>query len=470
MAQMNRILHHLSQAFQAMPASLPARTMADLLITLLFLKVASEYWQEQSVTMRHAAKSQEEFDHAMRLHAPVLMNEQCLFDVCLAADAAQCGATVRHVLSLLEAIQPDTRLNEVLQPQRFGFLDGYMQATRAHNPLSDALLHLAQIRMADVVPVLTPSLALGNAFAAAMVSLYCGPGSAIRDCTQWLATILKPASGETVFDPACEQGHLLLACANELQLRHPGARLALTGLEGDQRKWAMATMLMQLSGVSARIDHQEALKTALPYQTRRELAPADIVLTLIPDKRYPWSHALARTEMQSRFPLRPPIDNRLALFWHGLASMKADTGRMGILISPAALSGHEGAALVRYLVEHNLLDAVINLPPPARAEHGPLPLALILRQQRGHSRIALISRHSPGSQGESPAGPYQGSQIVAAYGAHQQGASHPYLRSIEPGALLRHHDGLGGLGELGLQSFLADLANDIDMAEQRMGV
>lgn len=457
---MNRILHHLSQAFQAMPASLPARNMADLLITLLFLKVASEYWQTESVAMRQANQSREAFDHAMRLHAPVLMNEQCLFDVCLAADPAQCGATVRHVLTLLEAIQPDTRLNEVLQPQRFGYLDGYMQATQARNPLSDALLHLSHIRMAEVVPVLAPSLALGNAFAAAMVSLYCGPGSAIRDCTQWLATILNPVPGETVFDPACEQGHLLLACANELHLRHPGKQLALSGLEGDQRKWAMTTMLMQLSGLSSRIDHQEALKTAIPYQTRRQLAPADIVLTMIPDKRYPWSHALARAEMQSRFPLRPPIDNRLALFWHALASMKADTGRMGVLISPESLSGHEGAALIRYLVEHNLLDAVINLPLPARAEHGPLPLALILRQQRRDARIAVISRHGAGLQGDLPAGPYQGSQIVAAYGSHQQGAYHPYLRNIEPATLASHQYELGGLSRFGEQPFPACPASE----------
>ena len=410
----------LAKAQGLMPCTGQPGMGADMVLTLLFWRMASDLWQRASAGQ---GKTCDAVLAAMKEPSQLIMDGECLFESCRTADPADTGKAIQAGLTRLAALQTHGALNAVMRPERFIFLAGFFKQNRNAQALAEIVDLIDSMTFADN----HPSLACGNRFLAFITSLNPQHHRPVRNAATLMARLLQPQPGEIVFDPACGHGHALMECAHALAQHFPAAAPHLHGMEADPNQWALAKMVLLLSGVrQARLGNVAALAQSVRMQEKQGFSPADIVLTIVPDMTQPWQPALAAREQDRRFPLGPPQDSRLALVWHGLASLKPGSGRMAVLISRSALASDEGLVFAHYLVERNLLDAVIELPG-----YGPLPLLLIARQQKPDTAIAFIFHR----QTESV---YQTSHIAGAYEAHQQRCRHPYLMRIDNSVLASH--------------------------------
>ena len=69
------------------------------------------------------------------------------------------------------------------------------------------------------------------------------------ELARYMRAVAAPQSGDTVFDPAAGEAHLLLACAR--QAKRDGIELRIVGQEIDNEAWAIARSRFVVAGVSA---------------------------------------------------------------------------------------------------------------------------------------------------------------------------------------------------------------------------
>ena len=160
-------------------------------------------------------------------------------------------------------------------------------------------------------------------------------------------------------------------------------------------------------------------------------AYADVVICAIPDQLTPWSQFSALQDREKRFPLTPPVDSRVAQFWHGFLCL-TNLGRMAVLMPPTALIGPDGTALLRYLIDHNYLQAVVELPACADRQSAPesMPLLLLVDKRKADTRLALIGPE----RGLSGTG-YQDRHVLAAFDDWQGHRSNMHLHASDTSAV-----------------------------------
>jgi type I restriction-modification system DNA methylase subunit len=217
-------------------------------------------------------------------------------------------------------------------------------------------------------------------------------------------------------DLSCGQGHLLWALVAELARTQPDARLNLLGMEDDVHQWRIGKLLFSLSGLlDATLLHYNALRaTCYPeHQTIHALplGRADMVVLALPAQASFWSHELAHQAGTAYFPARPPGNRCLALIWLSLTALQPDTGRLAVLTPLKLLSGHEGYALSKHLVDMNLLDAVISIPGIVGS------VLLVVRQRKRQHDVAFINA-------------INFAHTLQAWQARQAGQAHPGMRCL----------------------------------------
>jgi hypothetical protein len=409
----DRRLLPLEQVRLRMPQSWQTPLVADALLTLLFFRLVSCHWTEEAMRFQVAGKASETLLQAMLDSGQFLMSANAMFANCRAGNPAHLGAAIQETMQTwINSQVSDTahkKLAAILRPERFG------------NLFADASELAKALDLIDAITIdpATPSPQLGALFAQAMHLLGSGPAPAVQDAMVRLAQLVQPQANEIVFDPACGQGNLLQSCAAALALRAPASTMHLCGMQALPDDWALACMLLHLSG-----QHHFSLTlggpthTPIAAQIFQQVTPADLVVTMLVHKT--------------------PMAQAVTTLRYALACMKPDTGRMGVLVPLSLLASIEGKTIIRLLLEQDFLDAAVG---PLTDDASPL-LILLLRQQRTRVPVAFISAAPDGDAADNAA---------AALAAWQQGQSHAALRELDPQAianrqytLVAHNEGQSG--------------------------
>jgi type I restriction enzyme M protein len=187
-----------------------------------------------------------------------------------------------------------------------------------------------------------------------------------RTLVHLMAQMLGPQVGETIYDPTCGTGGMLISCLVEVKRR--GGDTRRTGLYGQELiniTAAIARMNLVLHGVS---DFQIASGNTLSapaFVAGDRLRTFDVVLANPPYSIKKWNRSAWESDPWERNFLGTPPQGRAdyAFFQHILKSMDPKTGRCAVLFPHGVLFRDEEAEMRRKLVEVDLIECVLGLGP-----------------------------------------------------------------------------------------------------------
>lgn len=191
-----------------------------------------------------------------------------------------------------------------------------------------------------------------------------------------LAALANPQPGNTICDPACGSGSLLIRAAEQVG----SDNFALYGQEVNGATWALARMNMFLhSKDAARIEWCDTLNSPGLIEGD-QLMKFDIVVANPPFSLDKWGAEHADTDQYKRFwrGIPPKSKGDYAFITHMIEIAKRQSGRVAVIVPHGVLfrSGSEGD-IRQALIEENLLDAVIGLPTNLFTTTG-IPVAILV--------------------------------------------------------------------------------------------
>jgi type I restriction enzyme M protein len=200
-----------------------------------------------------------------------------------------------------------------------------------------------------------------------------------------LAKLAAPKAGDTICDPACGSGSLLIQASQEVG----SDNFALFGQEVNGATWALARMNMFLHARdAARIEWCDTLNSPALLEGDH-LMKFDIVLANPPFSLDKWGAENALHDPYERFwrGIPPKSKGDYAFIIHMIEIAKRQSGRAAVIVPHGVLfrGGAEGA-IRKALIDENLLDAVIGLPANLFTTTG-IPVAILVfdrsREQGG---------------------------------------------------------------------------------------
>jgi type I restriction enzyme M protein len=204
-----------------------------------------------------------------------------------------------------------------------------------------------------------------------------------------LAKLAAPTAGNTICDPACGSGSLLIRAAEEVGSEN----FALYGQEVNGATWALARMNMFLhSKDAARIEWGNTLNSPALIEGD-QLMKFDVVVANPPFSLDKWGAENAEHDQYNRFwrGIPPKSKGDYAFITHMIEIAKRESGRVAVIVPHGVLfrGGSEGQ-IRKALIEENLLDAVVGLPANLFTTTG-IPVAILVfdrsREQGGANEM-----------------------------------------------------------------------------------
>jgi type I restriction enzyme M protein len=242
------------------------------------------------------------------------------------------------------------------------------------NKLSDALLinlveHFSQYTLGN--QKVDPDM-LGNAYEylikhfADLTNKKAGEFYTPRSVVHLLGMILDPHEGETIYDPACGTGGMLLECVDHLKHNNEDYRtLKLFGQEKNLTSSSIARMNMFLHGIEDfEILRGDTLRHPAFFEADG-LKTFDCVIANPPFSLKEWGAENWANDPYGRNIAGVPPKGNGDMAWvqHMVKSMNS-TGRMTVVLPHGALFRKAAEGKIRkLLLEQDMLEAVIGLGP-----------------------------------------------------------------------------------------------------------
>jgi type I restriction enzyme M protein len=186
-----------------------------------------------------------------------------------------------------------------------------------------------------------------------------------RSVVHLMGLIIDAKEGESVYDPACGTGGMLLECVNHLREEGRDYRtLKMYGQEKNLTTSSIARMNMFLHGIEDfEIVRGDTLRSP-GHLENDELKKFDCVIANPPFSLKEWGAEQWSSDPYGRNIAGVPPKGNADMAWlqHMIKSMKSNSGRMAVVLPHGALfrKGAEGRVREN-LIKQDLLEAVIGL-------------------------------------------------------------------------------------------------------------
>lgn len=219
-----------------------------------------------------------------------------------------------------------------------------------------------------------------------------------RSVVRLMVDIVDPQEGETVYDPACGTGGMLLAAVEHVRERGGDPRTFFGRIYGQEKNLttaAAARMNLFLHGLEDFvIERGDTLRNPVfTDPASGGLARFDVVIANPPFSLEAWGRELWESDPWGRAFAGLPTDSNADMAWvqHMVASMAEGTGRMAVVLPQGALfrSGVEGQ-IRQHLLKADLVEAVIGLAPNLFYGTGLAACVLVLRRQKASERQGKV--------------------------------------------------------------------------------
>lgn len=218
-----------------------------------------------------------------------------------------------------------------------------------------------------------------------------------RSVVRLLVDILDPQAGDTVYDPACGTGGMLIEVIEHVK-RNGGSAKRLWGkLYGQEKVLAtsgIARMNLLLHGVEDfKIAREDTLRTPAFYMGNH-LAQFDCVVANPPFSLKRWGDAEWSSDPWGRNALGgvPPKGYAdWAWVQHMITSARPGTGRIAVVLPQGALFRQGAEARIReHILKADLIEAVIGLAPNLFYGTGLAACVLVLRTEKPDDRAGKV--------------------------------------------------------------------------------
>ena len=187
-----------------------------------------------------------------------------------------------------------------------------------------------------------------------------------RTVVTLMAEILQPKVGESIYDPTCGSGGMLIKCLTYVRDKGQEWRsMKVFGQELNALTASIARMNLFLHGVQEYTIINDDTLTNPGFINNGHLQKFDIVLANPPYSIKQWNRDAFASDKWGRNFLGVPPQGRAdyAFFQHILASMKPETGRCAILFPHGVLFRDEEKEMREELVKMDVLECILGLGP-----------------------------------------------------------------------------------------------------------
>ena len=187
-----------------------------------------------------------------------------------------------------------------------------------------------------------------------------------RTVVTLMAEILQPKPDESIYDPTCGSGGMLVKCLDFLRQKgEPWQGVKVFGQEINALTSSIARMNLYLNGVEDFSIVREDTLAHPAFVEGSHLRKFDIVLANPPYSIKTWNREAFINDKWGRNFLGTPPQGRAdyAFIQHIIASMNDEHGRSATLLPHGVLFRNEEKDLRQKLVESDVVDCVIGLGP-----------------------------------------------------------------------------------------------------------
>jgi type I restriction-modification system DNA methylase subunit len=326
---------------------------------LVFLKRISDVYDEEHAEAMEVYEDEELAD--LPENHRFAIPDGCHWDDIRSA-TSDIGTTVLRAMRAIESANPDTL------PGVFGDGDWGNKNLLPDSTLSDLIEHFST----QVLPIANlPEDELGNGYEFLIKKFADDSGHTAqefytnRTLVHLMTLMLEPQPGESVYDPTCGTGGMLISAAAEVKRQGKEWRnLRLYGQELNYGTSAIARMNLFLHGVTdGHIAHGDTLARPAFHDAKGRLQTFDVVLANPPYSIKTWSREAFTNDPYGRNAWGVPPQGRAdyAFFQHIAKSLDPATGRAAILFPHGVLFRREEAALREALVRSDLVECVLGL-------------------------------------------------------------------------------------------------------------
>lgn len=362
----------------------------DYILVMLFLKYISDLWNDHAETYRKQFGDDDtRIRRRMDRERFILPQGASFYDLHAKRNEANIGELINMALEAIEDANR-TKLEGVFRNIDFNS-EANLGKVKDRNRRLKTLLEDFNKPALNLRPSRVSEDIIGECYIYLISRFASDAGKKAGEfytpaaVSRLLAKLASPQPGDTICDPACGSGSLLIRAAEEVG----SDNFALYGQESNGATWALSRMNMFLhSKDAARIEWCDTLNSPALVEGD-QLMKFDVVVANPPFSLDKWGAETADHDQFTRFwrGIPPKSKGDYAFITHMIEIAKRETGRVAVIVPHGVLfrGGAEGR-IRQALIEENLLDAVVGLPANLFTTTG-IPVAILVfdrsREQGG---------------------------------------------------------------------------------------
>ena len=423
-----------------------ADTYKDYILTMLFLKYISDVWQDHYDNYKNEYGDEPELiEEMMKNERFVLPRESNFYTLHERRFEPGNGERIDIALHALEEAN-GTKLKDVGKSvfQEISFNTDKLGEEKQKNTILKDLLEVFAVPELDLKPSRVGSLdVIGNGYEFLIKNFAASGGQKAGEfytppeVSDLIAELLDPQKGDSICDPACGSGSLLMKCGRKVVSNHNSKEYALYGQESIGSTWSLAKMNMFLHGEdNHKIEWGDTIGNPKLLDKNGDLMLFDIVTANPPFSLDNWGHDKAENDKFDRFRrgLPPKTKGDYAFILHMIETLKPITGRMGVVVPHGVLfRGSSEGKIRQKLIDENLLDTVIGLPGKLFFGTGIPAAILIFKKQKSDDSVLFIdaSREFKSGKNQNNLTEENIAKIIATYRARESVDKYAYLATLQ---------------------------------------
>ncbi|MFQ2092477.1 type I restriction-modification system subunit M [Aeromonas taiwanensis] len=426
--------------------TISADTYKDFVLTMLFLKYISDVWQDHYDGYKAEYGDEPELiEEMMKNERFVLPKQASFYSLFERRHEPGNGERIDQALHAIEEANC-TKLKDAGKSvfQDISFNTDRLGEEKQKNTILRHLLEDFAKDELNLKPSRVGTLdVIGNAYEYLIKNFAASGGQKAGEfytppeVSDLIAELLEPMPGDTICDPACGSGSLLMKCGRKVAQAHGQKHYALYGQEAIGSTWSLAKMNMFLHGEdNHKIEWGDTIRNPKLLDGNGNLLRFDIVTANPPFSLDKWGHDEAEHDKFGRFKrgIPPKTKGDYAFILHMIETLKPKTGRMGVVVPHGVLfRGSSEGKIRQQLIDENLLDAVIGLPEKLFYGTGIPAAILIFKKEKLDDNVLFIdaSRDFKAGKNQNVLTPENIARIVATYRNGGNVDKYAYLASLQ---------------------------------------